>query len=83
MASETIQPSACRRASVLLAAILAAGLCAGKDEPAVAATVGLTPRGVLTINGAPAFPIGLSGPPGIGALAPDGQDGLDLSLIHI
>jgi len=78
MASETIRASACRRASLLLAAILAVGLFLGTGERAVAATVGLTPRGVLTINGAPAFPIGLSGPPGIGALAPDGQDGLDV-----
>ena len=78
MASETTQLSACRRASLLLAAVLAAGLYLGENEPAVAATVGLTTRGVLTINGASAFPIGLSGPPGIGALAPDGQDGLDV-----
>ena len=33
---------------------------------------------MLTINGAPAFPIGLSDPPGIGALAPGGQTGLDV-----
>src|SRR5689334_14490541 len=75
---ETIRPSTCRRRSLLLAAILAAGLSLGKGERAVAATVGLTTRGVLTINGAPAFPIGLSDPPGIGALAPGGQNGLDV-----
>ena len=78
MASETIRPSTCRRASLLLAVILAAGLSLGKGERAVAATVGLTTRGVLTINGAPAFPIGLSDPPEIGALAPGGQNGLDV-----
>jgi hypothetical protein len=78
MASETIRPSTCRRRSLLLAAILAAGLSLGKGERAVAATVGLTTRGVLTINGAPVFPIGLSDPPGIGALAPGGQNGLDV-----
>jgi hypothetical protein len=47
------------------------------DDPAVAATVGLTTRGVVTINAVPAFPIGLSDPPRIGALAPSGRNGLD------
>ena len=78
MASGTIRPSTCRRASLLLAVILAAGLSLGTGERAVAATVGLTTRGALTINGAPAFPIGLSDPPEIGALAPGGQNGLDV-----
>jgi hypothetical protein len=73
-----IRHSTCRRTYALLAAILAAGLALGGGEPAVAATVGLTARGVLTINGIRAFPIGLSDPPGIGALAPDGQNGLDV-----
>jgi hypothetical protein len=77
MASETIRALTCRRASPVLAAALAAGLSVGKDEPGVAATVGLTTRGVVTINAVPAFPIGLSAPPRIGALAPSGQNGLD------
>jgi hypothetical protein len=51
-----MRPSTCRCASLLLAVILAAGLSLGTGERAVAATVGLTPRGVLTINGARAFP---------------------------
>src|SRR3954469_7937018 len=77
MATVTIRPSTRRRASLLRAAIIAAGLSLGMDDPAVAATVGLTTRGVVTINAVPAFPIGLSDPPRIGALAPSGRNGLD------
>jgi len=55
--------------------LAAAALCA--VAPAQGATVGIASHGVLTVGGNPAFPIGLSDPPAIGALTPDGQDGLD------
>jgi hypothetical protein len=46
-------------------------------QPASSATVDIAAQGVLTIDGAPSFPIGLSDPPSIGALTHEGNDGLD------
>src|SRR5262249_38282821 len=66
-----------RRRRVLFAAALAAALAiAAPRSQARAATTGLTPRGAITIDGAAAFPIGLSDPPPQGSVDPNGHDGL-------
>jgi len=55
----------------VIAALAALALAA----PAQAADIQIGANGILHLNGEPTFLIGLSGPPPIGGVAPDGSDG--------
>lgn len=65
-----------RRRVLFAAALVAALAIAAPRNPARAATTGLTNRGAITIDGTPAFPIGLSDPPPQGSVDLNGHDGL-------